>query len=78
MKILGEQLAMTLFLVCGVATLHERVITTSILGDSSIESTTYEYENIVWYPGMEVAERSKQAYLDSHPHIQAHKSLPIR
>jgi hypothetical protein len=77
MKILGAQLAITLFSVCEVAFSYECVIITLIPVDSSIEPTAYEYENIVWYPGMEVVERRKQAYLDSHPHIRAHNTQPV-
>jgi hypothetical protein len=76
MQILGKQLAGTLSSVCKVATLYECVLITSILVDSSIEPTAYEYENIFWYPGMDVVERRKQAYLDSHPHIRAHDIPP--
>ncbi|KAF8722358.1 hypothetical protein AX14_009863 [Amanita brunnescens Koide BX004] len=30
------------------------------------------YEHILWYPGMAIVERRKQAYLDAHPQIRAH------
>ena len=42
-----------------------------ILVDSSIDPTAYHYHTIPWYPGIEVVERRKQAYLDSHPNIRA-------
>ena len=47
---------------------------TLILVDSTIEPTAHNYEHIVWYPGIQVVQRRKQAYLDSHPHIRAHNS----
>ena len=62
--------------MCELATLYECVITL-ILVDASIEPTAYEYENFVWYPGMGVVERRKQAYLDSHPNIRAHNIPPV-
>ena len=49
-----------------------------ILVDSAIEPTPYNYENIVWYPGIDVVERRKQAYLDSHPSIRAHSDALLQ
>ncbi|KAF5378095.1 hypothetical protein D9615_007609 [Tricholomella constricta] len=43
--------------------------------DPTIKPTAYNYENVVWYPGMGVVERRKQAYLDRHPNIRAHSEL---
>lgn len=43
-----------------------------ILVDPTIKASAHDYHNIVWYPGMEVVERRKQAYLESHPQIRAH------
>jgi hypothetical protein len=45
---------------------------TSNLVNSGIEPTASDYENIIWYPGIKVVQRRKQAYLDSHPNITAH------
>jgi hypothetical protein len=51
---------------------YESVLMTSNLVDSTIEPTTHNYEHVLWYPGMKVVERRKQAYLDSHPQIRAY------
>ena len=51
------------------------VLTTLNLVNSEIEPTASDYENILWYPGIEVVQRRKQAYLDSHPNITAHRGI---
>jgi hypothetical protein len=52
----------------------ESVLLTLILVDPTIEPTAHDYHNIVWYPGIKVVQRRKQAYLDSHPQIRAHSN----
>jgi hypothetical protein len=46
--------------------------------DSTIEPTAHNYDQILWYPGMQLVERRKHAYLDSHPNIRAHSNLGMQ
>ena len=59
------------FGMCKV-TVFESALLTLILVDPTIEPTAHDYHNIVWYPGIKVVQRRKQAYFDSHPQIRAH------
>ena len=61
-----------------VKAMCEPVLLTWCPVDPSIEPTAHDYHHIVWYPGMRVVQRRKQAYLDSHPHIRALSDLHLQ